>query len=75
MDELDLDELKTMFLEECREHVDTLERGLLEMAEAEHSSELLNEVFRLSLSSVTRASNSFRFFLNFLLLFVVLWYG
>ena len=46
MDELDLQELKTMFLEECREHVDTLEQGLLGMSDAEHSSELLNEVFR-----------------------------
>lgn len=46
MDELDLEELKTMFLEECREHVDTLERGLLEMAQADQSADLLNEVFR-----------------------------
>ena len=46
MDEMDLDELKTMFLEECREHVDTLERGLLEMSNEEQSPDLLNEVFR-----------------------------
>lgn len=46
MDEMDLDELKTMFLEECREHVDTLERGLLEMSNDEQSADLLNEVFR-----------------------------
>ena len=46
MDEMDLEELKEMFLEECREHIDTLERGLLEMGTPEHSSDLLNEVFR-----------------------------
>jgi len=46
VDEMDLEELKEMFLEECREHVDTLERGLLEMSNPEHSSDLLNEVFR-----------------------------
>ncbi len=46
MDEMDLEELKEMFLEECREHVDTLERGFLEMSQAEQSVDLLNEVFR-----------------------------
>ena len=46
MDEMDLDELKAMFLEEATEHVDTLERGLLEMSNNEQSPDLLNEVFR-----------------------------
>lgn len=46
MDEMDLEELKAMFLEECREHVDTLEQGLLEMSNADHTSDLLNEIFR-----------------------------
>lgn len=46
MDELDLEEMNAVFLEECRENVDVMERGLLEMGQGNDDSELLNEVFR-----------------------------
>ncbi|MFK8031504.1 MAG: chemotaxis protein CheA [Gammaproteobacteria bacterium] len=46
MDELDMQEVCAMFIEECRENVDVLERGLLKMGDGDSSAELLNEVFR-----------------------------
>ncbi|MFK8053465.1 MAG: chemotaxis protein CheA [Woeseiaceae bacterium] len=46
MDELDLQEVRGMFLEECRENVDVLESGLLKMGGDDADPELVNEVFR-----------------------------
>jgi len=46
MDDLDLTELKEMFLEECRENVDVLEAGLLELGRGDAPEDKLNEVFR-----------------------------
>lgn len=46
MDDNELDELKDIFLEECRENVDILEQGLLQLGQGDNDVELLNEVFR-----------------------------
>ncbi|MFK7887646.1 MAG: chemotaxis protein CheA [Gammaproteobacteria bacterium] len=46
MDDLDLTELKEMFLEECRENVDVLEAGLLDLGGEDVDPDKLNEVFR-----------------------------
>ncbi len=47
MDDLDLTELREMFLEECGENVDILEAGLLALSSGEaEPAEKLNEVFR-----------------------------
>lgn len=46
MDDNELDELKEIFLEECRENVDILEQGLLQLGQGDNDVELLNEVFR-----------------------------
>ncbi len=46
MDDLDLQQVNAMFLEECAENVDILERGLLQMGEGAADADLLNEVFR-----------------------------
>ncbi|MFK7956020.1 MAG: chemotaxis protein CheA [Lysobacterales bacterium] len=46
MDELDLQQVNDMFLEECAENVDVLERGLLQMGEGAADADVVNEVFR-----------------------------
>ena len=46
MDDLDLEEMKAIFIEECSENIDILESGLLRMGEGCAESDLLNEVFR-----------------------------
>lgn len=46
MDDLDLSELREMFLEECRENVDILEAGLLALGGDDVDPDKLNEVFR-----------------------------
>ncbi|MEM6708452.1 MAG: chemotaxis protein CheA [Pseudomonadota bacterium] len=46
MDDNELDELKGIFLDECRENVDILEQGLLQLGQGNDDHELLNEVFR-----------------------------
>ena len=46
MDDLDLTELREMFLEECRENVDILEAGLLALGGEDVDPDKLNEVFR-----------------------------
>ncbi|MEM1432541.1 MAG: chemotaxis protein CheA [Pseudomonadota bacterium] len=46
MDDQELDELKSIFLDECSENVDILEQGLLQLGRGDNDLELLNEVFR-----------------------------
>ena len=46
MDDLDLEEMKAIFIEECSENIDILESGLLRMGEGCAEADLLNEVFR-----------------------------
>ncbi|MEM6638393.1 MAG: chemotaxis protein CheA [Pseudomonadota bacterium] len=46
MDDLDLSELRDMFLEECRENVDVLEAGLLALGGDDVDPDKLNEIFR-----------------------------
>lgn len=46
MDDDDLIELKTMFLDECLENIELLEQGLMRMLEGEGGAETVNDVFR-----------------------------
>ncbi len=46
MDDLDLEEMKAIFIEECSENIDILENGLLRMGDGCSDADLLNEVFR-----------------------------
>ena len=46
MDDLDLENLKSIFLDECRENLELLENGLLRMGNGESDPDLVNEVFR-----------------------------
>ena len=46
MDDDDLIELRSLFLDECRENIDLLEQGLMRMGEGESDEDTLNEVFR-----------------------------
>lgn len=46
MNDDDLDDLKVVFLDECRENIALLERGLMAMSDGEHDADRLNEVFR-----------------------------
>lgn len=46
MDDLDLENLKSIFLDECRENLELLETGLLRMGNGEDDPDLVNEVFR-----------------------------
>ncbi|MFK8077247.1 MAG: chemotaxis protein CheA [Granulosicoccus sp.] len=42
----DLEEFRHIFLDECSENVELLERGLMRMDEGESDADILNEVFR-----------------------------
>ena len=42
----DLEEFREIFLEECLENVELLERGLMQMDAGESTADILNEVFR-----------------------------
>ncbi|MFK7964380.1 MAG: chemotaxis protein CheA [Burkholderiaceae bacterium] len=46
MDDLEMDEVRAVFLEECGENIDLLESGLLQLSEGEQEAELLNAIFR-----------------------------
>ncbi len=46
MDDLEMDEVRAVFLEECGENVDLLESGLLQLGEGESDPEMLNGIFR-----------------------------
>lgn len=46
MDDLEMDEVRAVFLEECGENIDLLESGLLQLSEGTHDAELLNAIFR-----------------------------
>ncbi|MGH1357336.1 MAG: chemotaxis protein CheA [Burkholderiaceae bacterium] len=46
MDDLEMDEVRAVFLEECGENVDLLESGLLQLGDGATDPELLNGIFR-----------------------------
>lgn len=56
----DLEELRAIFLDECLENIELLERGLMAMGEGEGDADTLNEVFRAA-HSIKGGGSTFGF--------------
>lgn len=56
----DLEELREIFLDECLENIELLERGLMAMGEGEDDADTLNEVFRAA-HSIKGGGSTFGF--------------
>ncbi|MBX2881352.1 MAG: chemotaxis protein CheA [Granulosicoccus sp.] len=56
----DLEELRGIFLDECLENIELLERGLMAMGEGEGDADTLNEVFRAA-HSIKGGGSTFGF--------------